>query len=99
MAFKTEVKEIYPIFVSAKYCWSIHSNVVRLGKHAPSKQRKATHTQTLQFQVTFMHVLLVQHLQSVFFQHIFWYGPTADTACVQRRQKNWLKYTGFTELN
>ena len=27
-----------------------------------------------------------------------WYGPTSETAWMQRRQKNWLKYTDFTEL-
>ena len=53
MAFKFERKEMYPIFVFAKCCWSIHSKVVRFGKHAHSKQRKATPTQTLQFHVKF----------------------------------------------
>jgi len=51
MALKFEGKELYPIFVFAKCCWSIHSKVVRLGKNAYSKQRKATHTQTLLFHV------------------------------------------------
>jgi len=29
-----------------------------------------------------------------------WYGPTSETVWMQRRQKNWLKYTdfSFTEL-
>jgi len=40
MAFKIEGKEMYPIFVLAKCCWSVHSKVVRLGRHALSKQRK-----------------------------------------------------------
>jgi len=35
---------------------------------------------------------------SVFFQHIVWYGPTSETAWMQRRQKNLLKYTDFIEL-
>ena len=26
-----------------------------------------------------------------------WYGPTSETAWMQRRQKNWLKYTDFAE--
>jgi len=30
MAFKIEGKEMYPIFVFVKCCWSIHSKVVRL---------------------------------------------------------------------
>jgi len=54
MAFKSEGKETYPIFVFAKCCWSIHSKVVRLGKHAHSKQKKATPTETLPFHVKFV---------------------------------------------
>jgi len=50
MSFKSEGKEMYPIFVFAKCCWSM----VRLGMNAHSKQRKATPTQTLQFHVKFM---------------------------------------------
>jgi len=38
MTFRIEGKEMYPIFVFAKCCWSIHSKMVRLGKHAHSKQ-------------------------------------------------------------
>jgi len=40
MAFKIEGKEKYPICVFAKHCWSVHS----FGKHAHSKQRKTTPT-------------------------------------------------------
>jgi len=35
---------MYPMFVFANF-WSIHSKVVRLGKNAHSKQRKAISTQ------------------------------------------------------
>jgi len=56
MAFKFEGKEMYPIFVFAKCCWSIHSTVARLGKNAHSRQRKVTPTQTLQFHVKFMYM-------------------------------------------
>jgi len=45
MSFKIEGKEMYPIFVFVRCCWSVHSMVVRRGKHAHSKQRKATPTQ------------------------------------------------------
>jgi len=41
MALKIEGKGMYPIFIFARCCWSVHSKVVRLGKPAPSKQRKA----------------------------------------------------------
>jgi len=54
MVFKFQDKEMYPIFVFAKACGSIHSKVVRFGKHAHSKQRQATPTQTLPFHVKFM---------------------------------------------
>ena len=47
---------MYPIFVFAKCNWSAHSKVVKLGKNAHCKQRKATPTQTLQFHVTFMQM-------------------------------------------
>jgi len=56
IAFKFKGKEMHPIFVSAKCCWSIHSQVVRLGKNAESKQRKATPTQILQFHVKFKYM-------------------------------------------
>jgi len=56
MTFKFEGKELYPIFVFVKCCWSIHSKVVRLGCNAHSKRRKATPTQTLQFYVKFMYM-------------------------------------------
>jgi len=61
MAFKIRGKEMYPIFVFTKCCWTAHSKVVRLGKNAHSKQRKATPAQiAVSGQV--VHALLVQHL-------------------------------------
>ena len=80
MAFKFEGKEMYPIFVFAKCCWSIHSKLVRLGKNAHSKQRKATRTQIAVSRQVYAHALLVQHLYSAFFQHLFWYDPTSESA-------------------
>jgi len=53
MAFKIEGKAMYPIFNFAMCCWSVHSKMVRLDKHAHSKQIKNTPTQTLQFHVKF----------------------------------------------
>ena len=41
---------------------------------------------------------IVQHLYNVILQYMVWYFPTSETAWMQRRQKNWLKYTNFTEL-
>ena len=99
MAFKFEGKEMYLIFFS-QCCWSIHSRVLRFGKNAHSKQRKATPTLTLQFHVKFMYMpsTSIYCEPSVFFQYMVWYGPTSETAWMQRKQKNWLKYTDFTEL-
>jgi len=56
MTFKFEGKKIPPILVFAKCCWSVHSKVESLGKHAHSKQRKVTPTQSLQFHVKCMYV-------------------------------------------
>jgi len=98
MAFKFEGKEMCPIFVFANCCWSIHSKVVRLGKNAHNKQRKATPTETAVSRQVYVHALIVQHLYSVFFQSMVWYGPSSETAWTQRRQKNWSKYTDFTKL-
>jgi len=39
MVFKSEGKEMYPIFVCAKCCWSIHSSV-KVCKHARNQQKK-----------------------------------------------------------
>jgi len=50
------------------------------------KQFHATGTQTVSRQI-YARALPVQHLCSVFFQHIIWCGPTSETACMQRRQK------------
>ena len=66
-------KEMYPIFVCAKCCWSVHSKVVRLGKHVPSKQKKATSTQLLQFHVNFMWVPCLFCIYRVYAFNI-WFG-------------------------
>jgi len=88
MAFKSEGKAMYPIFVFAKSRWSIHSKVVRFGKHAHNKQRKTTPTQTLPFHVKFMWPTcpgsLASTVYSAFFQHMVWYGPTSETVSMQR---------------
>jgi len=44
-----------------------------------------------------VHALLVQHLYSEYFQYMVWYGPTSETVWMQRKQKNWFKYTDFAE--
>ena len=61
---------MYPIFVFAKCCWSVHSYVVRLGKHAHSKMRKTIPTQTLQFHVKFMCMPFWSSIYRVYFFNI-----------------------------
>ena len=67
---------------------------------AQQTEKSNSHTNSAVSRQVYVHDLLVQHLYrpSVFFQHMFWYGPKSETAWMQRRQKNWLKYTDFTEL-
>jgi len=102
MAFKFGGKEMYLIFVFAKCCWSIDSRVVRFGKKQAEKttpsRENHSHTNSAVTRQVCIDALLVQHLYSVFFKYMVWYGPTSETAWMQRRQKNWLKYTAFTEL-
>jgi len=43
MAFQITGKEIYPVFVFAKYCWSVHSKMVKLGQHAHSREKPLPH--------------------------------------------------------
>jgi len=71
---------MYPIFVFAKCCWSIHSKVVKLGKNAHSKQKNHSHTSSVVSRQIYVHALLVQHLYSVFFRYMVWYCPTFETA-------------------
>jgi len=66
MPFKIESKEMYPVFVSAKYCWSIHTKVVRLGKHVHSKQKSHSYTNSSVLGQAYVHALLVQHLECIF---------------------------------
>jgi len=80
---------MYPIFVFAKCCWSIHSKVVKLGKNAHSKQKNHSNTSSAVSRQIYVHALLVQHLYSVFFSI---YGLVLsnirNSLGMQRRQKN-----------
>jgi len=90
---------MYPIFVLAKCCWSIHSKVIRLGKNAHSKQRKTTPSQTLAVsRQAYVHAFLVQHLYGAFFQHMIWYGPTSETALCREDRKYDQICADFAEL-
>ena len=53
-------------------------------------EKSHSHTNSAGSHQVYVDALLVQHLYrpSVFFQHMFWYGPTSETDWMQRRQKN-----------
>jgi len=73
--------------------------VERLCEACAQQTEKNHSTQTLQFHVkVYVHALLVQHLQSVFFQYMIGYVPKSEKVWMQRRQKNSLKYTDCAEL-
>jgi len=59
---------------------------------------KAYQECTQQTEKSHYHTNSAVSRQRVFFQYMVWYGPTSETAWMQRRQKNWLKYIDFTEL-
>jgi len=101
MAFKSEDKEMYPIFVFAKRCWSIHPKVVidlasmhTADREKPLPRKLCRFTSSLRS----VHALLLQHLFSEFFQLMVLHGPASETVRIQRRQKSWLKSTDFTKL-
>jgi len=83
---------MHPIVVFTKCCWSISLHIADREKPLPHKICRFTPS------LCSLHALLVQHLYCEFFQHMVWNGPTSETVWIQRRQKNWLKYTDFTEL-
>jgi len=67
MAFKIEGKEMNPSLFSESVVGQCTPQV-RLGKHAPSKQKSHDNTTAVSCEV-YVHALLVQHLYSMFFQH------------------------------
>jgi len=97
-AFKIEGKEMYLIFVLAKCCWSVHSLLVRLGKHAHSKQGKTIPTQNLQFHVKFMYMPYSFTIYRVNFSTYNLVWSKIRNSLDAEKAENWLKYTNFTEL-
>jgi len=67
-------------------------------KYAQQTEKSYSHKNSVVSLQVYIHALLAQHLYSVFFQYMVWHGPTSETASMQRKQKNWLKHTDFTEL-
>ena len=64
MAFKIEGKEMYPIFVFAKCCWSVHSKVYSKAWQAFAQQTEKSHSHTTSAvsRQVYVHALLVPHL-------------------------------------
>jgi len=67
-------------------------------ERAQQTEKSHSHTNCAVSRQVYVHTLLVRHLHSAFFLCMVWYGPTSETVWMQRRQKNWLKYTDFAEL-
>ena len=65
---------------------------------AQQTDKKHSHTNSAVSRQVYVHALLIQHLQSVLFQHMIWYVPTSETVWMQRGQKNWWKSTDSAEL-
>ena len=65
---------------------------------AQQTEKNHSHTNSAVSRQVYMHALLVQHLQSVFLQYMIWYVPKSEKVHVQKRQKNWWKYTDCAEL-
>jgi len=78
---------MYPIIVVVKFCWSVHPKVVRLGMYAHSKQKSYSHTTFAVSHQVYVGALLVQHLYSVFFQCMVWYGPPLETLDAEKAEK------------
>jgi len=72
MAFKIEGKEMYPIFVLANVLGQFTTKWLTFGKHAHSKQRNHSHTNSAVSRQVYVDALLVKHLQSAFFQYMIW---------------------------
>jgi len=65
---------------------------------AQQTEKSHSHTNSAVPRQVYTHAVLVQDLYIIIFQYMVWYGPTSETAWIQRKLKNWLKYTNFTEL-
>jgi len=67
-------------------------NSLQIGKAwqecAQQTEKSHSYTNSAVSRQVYVHALLVQHLYSVFFQYMVWYGPTSETAWIQRKQKN-----------
>jgi len=83
MAFKIEVKNV-PILVLPKVLFfsSLHRSGGAWPTCTQQTEKSYAHTTSAVSCQVHVHALLVQHLYSVFYQHMVWYGPTSERGWV-----------------
>jgi len=89
MAFEIEGKEMYPIFVFAKCCLTVHSQSGMAWQECAQQTEKShSHTNS---EVSCQVCVCPASSASIecIFQHMVLYVPTSETVWMQRRQKNW----------
>ena len=96
MAFKFQSKEMYPSFVFAKCCWSIHSKglartrTANREKPLPYKLRSFK-SSSYTYPASSTSIWCIFSIYGLVWSNI---GNSLDA----EKQKNWFKYTDFTEL-
>jgi len=88
MAFEIEGKEMYPIFVFAKCCWSIQSKVVKTWQACAQRTEKPLPYKLCSYTSSLCTCPASSRQVYAHALHIVWCGPTSETVCMQRRQKN-----------
>ena len=98
MAFKIEGKEMNPIFVFTKCCWSVHSYVVKLGNHAHSKKRRTIPHKLCSFTSSLCACPASSaSIECIFSIYYLVWSKIRKFICREGRKK-WLKYTEWSEL-
>jgi len=69
---------MYPIFVVLLVSPLLSGKAWQACTHAQQTEKNHSHTNSLVSGQVYVHALLVQHLYSVFFRHMIWYGPKPD---------------------
>jgi len=79
---------MYPICVSAVLLVNLLQSYKVWQECAQQTEKSYSHTKAAVSRQVYVHAPLVQHLYSAFFEYMVWYGPTSETASMQKRQKN-----------
>jgi len=79
--------------VFTKWYWAVHSKVVRLGKHAHTKQKSHSHTTSAVSYQVYMHALLGQRLQSIFSRYGLVWSNISNS--LDTEEKNLVKIYWF----